>query len=83
MLNNLSCEADSDFHYRGRGRLDFQPVLSSTEQKASIIAGNWVRSIQGQRNMLKEYPRKIKALGKLAKVCTNLGNKLSHEVLMQ
>ena len=76
MLNNLSCEADSDFHYRERGRLDFQPVLSSTEQKASIIAGNRVRSIQGQRNMLKEYPRKIKALGKLGKRCTNLGNKI-------
>ena len=46
LLNNLSCEADSDFHYRGRGKLDFQPVLSSTEEKASIVAGNWVRSIQ-------------------------------------
>ena len=83
MLNNLSCEADSDFHYRGRGRLDFQPVLSSTGQKASIVAGNWVRSIQGQRNMLKEYPRKIKALGKLAKDAQIWATKLSHEVLMQ
>ena len=75
-MNNLSCEADSDFHHRGRGRLDFQPVFSSTGQKASITAGNWVRSIQRQRNMLKEYPRKIKALGKLGKRCTNLGNKI-------
>ena len=82
-MNKLICEADSDFHYRGRGKLDFQPVLSSTGQKASIIAGNRVRSIQGQRNMLKEYPRKIKALGKLAKDAQIWATKLSHEVLMQ
>ena len=83
MLNNLSCEADSNFHYKGGGRLDFQPVLSSTGQKASIVAGNWVRSIQGQRNMLKEYPRKIKASGKLAKDAQIWATKFSHEVLMQ
>ena len=82
-MNNLGCEADSDFHYRGRGRLDFQPVFSSTGQKASIVDGNWVRSIQGQRNMLKEYTRKIKALGKLAKDTQIWATKLSHEVLMQ
>ena len=76
LLNKLICEADSDLHYWGRGKLDFQPVLSSTGQKASIVAGNRVRSIQGQRNMLKQYPRKIKALGKLGKRCTNLGNKI-------